>query len=58
MDELKEIDMKNHGHYYPDDIINIKDRDLDKILVCEKLYQNHFIYSFARKIPHDEKPDG
>ena len=39
MDELKEVDMKNHGHYYPDDIINIKDRDLDKTLVYEKLYQ-------------------
>ena len=51
----KVINIKNHGCYYPNDIINIKDCDLDKILVYERPYEkNTFIYHVAYKILHGE----
>lgn len=54
---LREINIKYCKHYYPDAIINIKDLDLDKILVYARPYQNNnFIYCVEYKIPHVEKP--
>ena len=32
MGSLKEGNIKNHGFYYPDDVINIKDLDRDILL--------------------------
>ena len=37
--KLKKIDIKNHIYYYFDEIINIKDCNLD-ILLDEKNYEN------------------
>ena len=47
MSSVREINIKYHRHYYSDDIINIKDFDLNKILVCEKPYQNNLVYRIA-----------
>ena len=44
MSSLREINNKNHGRYCTDSIINIKDLDLDSILVYERRYEK--IFSF------------
>lgn len=51
MSSLTEINSKNHGPYYPDDIKNIKDLDSEKSLVYGRPYQNNFIYHVTYK-PH------
>ena len=40
----KVINIKNHGRYYSNDIINIKDHDLDKILVYEGPYEKKYFH--------------
>ena len=47
MSSVREINIKYHRDCYSDDIINIKDFDLNKILVCEKPYQNNLVYRIA-----------
>ena len=42
--KFKEIDIKNRTYYFSDDIINIKNFDLNKIKTDEKLYKNNLIY--------------
>ena len=37
--KLKMNDLKNYAYYYFDDIININDLELDKILIDEKSYE-------------------
>ena len=49
MNNLREINIKNRGCYCPNNMIYIKDLDLDKILVYEKQYQNISIYNVAYK---------
>ena len=44
MNELKKINIKNRGCYCSDDIIRIKDLDLNKVLVYGKQCQYIFIY--------------
>ena len=38
---LREINIKYHRHYYPDDIISIKDFNTDQTVACKKPYQNN-----------------
>ena len=56
MSSLREINTENQRLYYPGNKINIKDLDLDKILVYERPYQNNFIYRFAYKTTHGVRP--
>ena len=46
-DELKEIDIKNRTCYYFDDIIKIKDLDVDNTLKDEKSYENMLVYNIS-----------
>ena len=48
-DRLKEIDIKNCTCYYFDDMIKIKDFDLDNILIDEKSYENILVYNISFK---------
>ena len=41
--KLKDTNIKNHTYYYFDDIINIKNFDLNKIKIDEKSYKNILI---------------
>ena len=41
--KLKDTDIKNHTYYYFDDIINIKNFNLNKIKIDEKSYKNILI---------------
>ena len=54
MSSLREINIKYYACFYTDDIINIKDLELDKILVYKKPYKNSFISCIAYKMPHNE----
>ena len=42
--KVKDIDIKNHTHYFFHDIINIKDVDPNNIKINGKSYKNIFIY--------------
>ena len=42
--KVKDIDIKNHTHYFFNDIINIKDFDPNNIKINGKSYKNIFIY--------------
>ena len=55
-DALKEIDIKNRRCYYFDDIIKIKDFDLDNILIDEKSYENILVLNISYKILIDSRP--
>ena len=44
---VKDISIKNHTHYFSDDIINIKDFDPDNIKPDEKSWKNILIYCSA-----------
>ena len=44
---VKYISIKNHTHYFSDDIINIKDFDPDNIKPDEKSWKNILIYCSA-----------
>ena len=43
--ELKEIDIKNRGRYYFDDIINGTKINFSNILLDKKLYENISVYN-------------
>ena len=43
----KDINIKNHTHYFFDDIINIKDFDPNNIKIDGKSYINILIYYIA-----------
>ena len=43
---VKDVNMKNHTHYFFDDI-NIKDFDPNNIKIDEKSYRNILIYYIA-----------
>ena len=47
--ELKEIDIENWMFYYFDDIIKIKDFNLDNILIDEKSYENVLVCNITYK---------
>ena len=49
--KLKQVDIKNYTYYYFDDIINIKDFNLDN-----KSYKDMVIYDGAYKTPYGAKP--
>ena len=40
----KDTNIKNRTHYFFDDIINIKDFDLNNIKIDERSYKNILIY--------------
>ena len=42
--KLEDIDIKNHTYSFFDDIINIKNLDLNKIKIDENSYKNILIY--------------
>ena len=42
--KIEDIDIKNLTYYFFDDIINIKNFELDNIKIDEKSYKNIFIY--------------
>ena len=44
MNNLKEINIKNHPCYYFDDITKIEDFDFDNTLFDEKTYENVLAY--------------
>ena len=44
MNSVKEIDIENRRYYFFDDMINIKNLDLNKIKLHEKSYKNILIY--------------
>ena len=41
---VKDVNIKNHSYYFFDDIINIKDFNLDNINIDVKSYKNILIY--------------
>ena len=41
--KFKDIYIKNRTYYFFDDMINIKNLDLNKTKIDEKSYKNHFI---------------
>ena len=45
--KLKEIDIRNHTCYCFEDIINISDLNVDKILIDKKSYKNILIQNVA-----------
>ena len=44
---VKDINIKDHAYYFFDDIINIKDFDLNNIKIDERSYKNILIYYIA-----------
>ena len=44
MENIKEINIKNRAYYFFDDMINIKDFDLNLLKIDKKLYKNIIIY--------------
>ena len=54
-DELKEINIKDHKCYYFNDIIKIKDFNLDNILIDEKSQENILFYNISYKTLIDAK---
>ena len=46
-DRFKEIDLKNCTYYFFDDMINIKNLDLTKIVIDEKSNKKVLIYYIA-----------
>ena len=44
MNSVKEINIENRTYYFSDDMINIKNLDLNKIKTDEKPHKNIFIY--------------
>ena len=48
-DEIKEINIKNHACYYVDEMIKIKDFNVDNIVTDEKSYENFLVYDILHK---------
>ena len=44
INNVKDINIKNHTYYFFDDIINIKEFDPNNIKLDEKSYKNILIY--------------
>ena len=55
-EDLIQINIENRTFYYFDDIIKIKDSDLDNILIDEKSYENILIYNISYKTLIGSKP--
>ena len=55
-EDLIQINIENRTSYYFDDIIKIKDSDLDNILIDEKSYENILIYNISYKTLIGSKP--
>ena len=47
--KLKKINIKNHACYYVDEIIEIKDFNVDNIVTDEKSYENFLVYDILHK---------
>ena len=54
--EFKKVCMKNRKCYYFDDILKLKDFDIDNILIDEKSYENILIYEITYKTLIDLNP--
>ena len=52
---VKDINIKDHVYYFFDDIIHIKDFDLNNIKIDEKSYKNILIYYIACVTIKDSK---
>ena len=48
--KVKDIDIKNRTYYFFNNIINIKNFDLNNIKVDEKLYKNILIYYIGYEV--------
>ena len=55
MSSIRGFNIKNHGRYYPY-IIDVKDLNLDKILVYKRQFTKKNIYHVANKTSNCEKP--
>ena len=49
MSSIRETNSKKRWHYYPENIINNKYPDLDKVLLYKRPHQNKLIYRVAGK---------
>ena len=47
--KFKEIDIKNRGCYYFDDMINGKKINFNNIVINKKLYENISVYNISYK---------
>ena len=56
MNSAKESDVKNWTYNFFDDIINIRNLDLNKIKIDEKSYKNILIYCVGYMTPNSVKP--
>ena len=54
--EFKKVCMKNRKCYYFDDILKLKDFDIDNILIDEKSYENILNYEITYKTLIDLNP--
>ena len=54
--KFKNVRIKNSTCYYFDDIIKLKDFDLDNILIDEKSHKNTLIYDISYKTLIGTKP--
>ena len=54
--KFKNVRIKNPTCYYFDDIIKLKDFDLDNILIDEKSHKNTLIYDISYKTLIGTKP--
>ena len=54
--KFKNVRIKNPTCYYIDDIIKLKDFDLDNILIDEKSHKNTLIYDISYKTLIGTKP--
>ena len=55
-DQVKQINIKNRACYYFDDIIKVKDFDIDNILIDEKSNKNIFFCNISYKTLIGAKP--
>ena len=53
--KVKEIDIKNQTYYFFDDIVNVKNFDLDNIKIDEKSYKIILIYCIGYVMIKDLK---
>ena len=53
---LKKINIKNPACYYLDDIMEVEDTYVDKILLDEKSHENILVYNITYKTFMDAKP--
>ena len=54
--EFSKVRIKNRTCYYFDDIIELEDSNLDKILIEEKSHENTLIYDISYKTLIGSKP--